>query len=42
MPWHASRASPVLRLVRRLGFTAEPQLGELHIFKKIDTNLLAL
>ena len=27
-----------MRLVRRLGFTAEPQLGELHIFKKIDVH----
>jgi len=41
MPWHASKAAPVLRAVRRLGFAAEPQLGELHIFKKIESTLLA-
>jgi SAM-dependent methyltransferase len=41
MPWHTSKASLVLRVVRRLGFAAEPQLGELHVFKKIESNLLA-
>jgi SAM-dependent methyltransferase len=41
MPWHASKASHVLRVVRRLGFVAEPQLGELYIFKKIESTLLA-
>src|SRR5262249_61051872 len=41
MPWHASTASLVLGVVRRFGFAAEPQLGELHIFRKIESNLLA-
>lgn len=41
MPWHTSKASPVLRVVRRLGFVAEPRLGGLYVFKKIKSNLLA-
>ena len=41
MPWHASTASLSLRVVRRLGFAAEPRLGELYIFKRIELGLLA-
>lgn len=41
MPWHASTASLCLRVVRRLGFAAEPRLGELYVFKKIESGLLA-